>query len=86
MVGRNRPYAELNALLEAACAGHGRAALVRGEAGMGKTTLVETLAGNAEFDQTAPYLPWVPLFRHLGVVAPNREAVGGPAAAAREAA
>jgi hypothetical protein len=92
MVGRDRPLAELNALLEAARAGRGRAALVRGEAGMGKTTLVETLAANAEsagvaavwgwcsFDQTAPYLPWVPLFRHLGVVAPNREAVRGPAA------
>jgi hypothetical protein len=86
MVGRDRPYAELVALLAGAGAGRGRAALIRGEAGMGKTTLVEAIAGTAEVttvwgwcsaDQTEPYLPWRPLFDHLGIAPPQASMVGG---------
>src|SRR5688572_5979620 len=84
MVGRDRPYAELVALLAGAGAGHGRAALIRGDAGMGKTTLVESIAGSASMstvwgwcsaDQTEPYLPWRPLFDHVGIAPPD--AAGG---------
>jgi hypothetical protein len=84
MVGRDRPYAELVALLAGAGAGRGRAALIRGEAGMGKTTLVESIVGSSDVttvwgwcsaDQTEPYLLWWPLFEHFGIAPPD--AAGG---------
>ena len=45
--GRARELVQLERLLDDACAGRGRAALVIGEAGIGKTTLVEIVAENA---------------------------------------
>ena len=48
LVGRERERALLGAQLEAALGGQGSLVLVGGEAGIGKTTLVEDLAGQAE--------------------------------------
>jgi DNA-binding NarL/FixJ family response regulator len=65
----------LRAALAGAVAGHGRLALIAGEAGLGKTALVETLVAEASdagavvlcghaYDlDTAPYEPWVELLR-----------------------
>ncbi len=47
-VGRARELAELGALLEDALAGLGRLAVIRGEAGIGKTRLASELAARAE--------------------------------------
>ena len=45
--GRDREQAELAAALTGARAGHGRAVLLLGEAGMGKSVLADWLAGQA---------------------------------------
>jgi DNA-binding CsgD family transcriptional regulator/tetratricopeptide (TPR) repeat protein len=76
MVGRERERAQLRRALETACAGVGRLVLVSGEAGIGKTTLVEDLAVQAEalgalvlsggcydLTTTPPYGPWLDAFR-----------------------
>jgi predicted ATPase len=49
-VGRADDVARLHALLEAARAGHRRLAFVTGEAGIGKTTLVETFVADLAAD------------------------------------
>ncbi len=72
IVGREREQATLRQALDAMLAGQGSLVLVSGEAGIGKTTLVEWLAGEAEHDgclvlrggcydltTTPPYGPWV---------------------------
>ncbi|MGH7962389.1 MAG: ATP-binding protein, partial [Candidatus Binatia bacterium] len=77
-VGRERELAELRAGLEGACAGRGRLFLVAGEAGIGKTRLVEELAAEAarrggkvlwgrcwEGEGAPPYWPWVQIIRSL---------------------
>ena len=46
--GRERERAELNELLEDAFNGHGSLVLISGEAGIGKTTLVDDLIHEAE--------------------------------------
>jgi predicted ATPase len=48
IVGRDRERAELATLLTSTRAGHGRAALLLGEAGMGKTMLADWLVSQAE--------------------------------------
>jgi DNA-binding NarL/FixJ family response regulator len=75
LVGRERERALLLEALEATAGGHGTLVLVSGEAGIGKTTLVEDLARRARergllaltgscYDQTttAPYGPWLDAF------------------------
>jgi hypothetical protein len=47
LVGRDREQAELAAALAGARTGHGRAVLLLGEAGMGKSVLADWLAGQA---------------------------------------
>ena len=76
MVGREPEQAHVREALAAAIAGQGRVLLIGGEAGIGKTTLVEDLALHAReqhalvltgrcFDQsvTPPYGPWVEIAR-----------------------
>src|SRR5215831_17170509 len=47
VVGRDREQADLSAAMAAARAGHGRAVLLLGEAGMGKSVLADWLAWQA---------------------------------------
>jgi tetratricopeptide (TPR) repeat protein len=88
IVGRERALTTLAALLESARAGRGRSALVSGEAGIGKTTVVQALAERARADGMAtvwcwctaenplPYFPWRPLLRHLNL--PEAGAAAAP--------
>src|SRR5213593_2866295 len=75
-VGRHYELVELRAGLEDAVAGRGRSFLVVGEAGIGKTRLVEELAREAaerghlvvwgrcwEGEGAPPYWPWVQVIR-----------------------
>ncbi|HEU5422852.1 MAG TPA: AAA family ATPase, partial [Nitrolancea sp.] len=76
LVGREREQALLRQALDAMLAGHGGLMLVSGEAGIGKTTLVEWLAGEAfgtgasvlwghayDLSATPPYGPWIEIAR-----------------------
>ena len=79
VVGRDAPLGALTALLAGARSGRGRVALVLGEAGIGKTTVVEALADVAARDGVAvgwgrcpegeapPYWPWAQALRQLGL-------------------
>src|SRR5215212_6771212 len=75
-VGRDREVAELVAGLEDALGGRGRLFLIAGEPGIGKTGLVERLAGHAaergarvawgrcwEGGGAPPYWPWAQIIR-----------------------
>src|SRR3989442_4141978 len=75
-IGRHRELAEVRAVLEAAVTGRGRFFLIVGEAGIGKTRLVEELAREAaerggvavwgrcwEGEGAPPYWPWVQVIR-----------------------
>ncbi|MDN5934016.1 MAG: AAA family ATPase [Pseudonocardia sp.] len=75
--GRDRELAALRAWLAAAVAGHGRLALVAGEAGIGKTRLAQELARSApdvpavwghcvDTDGAPPFWPWLQVLRALG--------------------
>jgi DNA-binding NarL/FixJ family response regulator len=72
LVGRSREQARLRRTLDELLAGHGSTVLVSGEAGIGKTTLVEWLAAEAQrreclvlrgacydLSVTPPYGPWI---------------------------
>ncbi len=85
LVGRDRELAVLDRLRVAAAGGAGAAALLVGEAGIGKTVLVEAVAaaaagdgtpvlvGRAVADEGAPaFWPWLRLLEHAG-----REGVDG---------
>ena len=74
--GRERERAQLQELLDDAIAGHGALALISGEAGIGKTTLVNDLVYEAEqqgcliltggchdLTTSSPYGPWVEITR-----------------------
>lgn len=76
LVGRERERGVLRAHLTATLTGHGKLVLVGGEAGVGKTTIVQWLAGAAaeagalvlwghcyDLTVTPPYGPWVELAR-----------------------
>jgi hypothetical protein len=77
LVGRRQELERLLALLEDACAGRGRAALVLGEAGIGKTRLTEAFAaaaaqaeirvawGRCTDAESPAYWPWRQLLRSL---------------------
>jgi DNA-binding CsgD family transcriptional regulator/tetratricopeptide (TPR) repeat protein len=75
LVGRDRELHELREQWNAAVSGEGRLVLTGGEAGIGKTALVEALGRHAEaqgalvltgrcydLTQTPPYGPWIGLF------------------------
>ena len=75
LYGRDEELAALRAALAGSSAGRGRLVLVAGEAGIGKTTLVEALLAEARADgavilsghsydiDAAPYEPWIDLLR-----------------------
>jgi DNA-binding SARP family transcriptional activator len=89
LVGREAESARLRQRWEQARQGHGRVVLVTGEAGIGKTRLVEELAAGAvrqggrvllgrawETEQILPFRPWVDALR-AGRVLENLEALAG---------
>lgn len=74
--GRNQESATLRALLDDIRDGKGRLVLIAGDSGIGKTSLVESLASEAQalgaiilgghcydLDTAAPYEPWIDLLR-----------------------
>ena len=76
IIGREREQAQLRGLLDAAISGHGPLVLVSGEAGIGKTTLVNDLITSArdegclilaggcyDLTTTPPYGPWTEALR-----------------------
>jgi len=76
LVGREAELARLHQALAEACAGSGRAVMVLGEAGIGKTRLLDELAAQAsqrgarpvvrrcyEAEQILPFGPWVDALR-----------------------
>jgi DNA-binding SARP family transcriptional activator len=80
LFGRKAEVARLGAILDAALQGRGGIAIVRGEAGIGKTRLVSALVGEAvsrgcrvllgrchESDSILPFGPWVDAMRAGGV-------------------
>jgi tetratricopeptide (TPR) repeat protein len=81
LVGRTQVLAQLRATLTTAWRQGGRAVLLVGEAGVGKTRLVETLAAEAarlggravqggahETERALPFRPWVDALRVDGIV------------------
>jgi AAA ATPase domain len=78
LVGRERPLAELQALVEAALASRGGLVALTGEAGIGKTTLASAAADHAEqrgaavgwgacWEGAPPFWPWLEALAALGV-------------------
>ncbi|HEU5423238.1 MAG TPA: AAA family ATPase [Nitrolancea sp.] len=87
-VGRDRERGVLQARLTAALSGHGSLVLLSGEAGIGKTALVEDLMQTAagrdvlvlvggcyDLTETPPYGPW---FEALGDLPQQQDALGQP--------
>jgi tetratricopeptide (TPR) repeat protein len=82
LVGREREQMLLRGQLTSMLAGHGSLVLIGGEAGIGKTTLVDDLTIEAEeqgcpvlwghaydLSVTPPYGPWLEIFRQYRTVA-----------------
>jgi AAA ATPase domain len=78
LVGRDRPLAELQALVEAVLASRGGLVALTGEAGIGKTTLATAAADHAEqrgatvvwgacWEGAPPFWPWLEALAALGV-------------------
>jgi ATP/maltotriose-dependent transcriptional regulator MalT len=80
IVGREREQAQLRQVLDDALTGHGRLVLLSGEAGIGKTTLVNDLLTSArdndclvlsggcyDLTTTPPYGPWIEALRGYGL-------------------
>jgi hypothetical protein len=77
LIGREAERRVVSGLLDDVRAGHGRTCLILGEAGIGKTTLVHAVAGDATAAglsvhwgrcteaESLPYWPWVQLFGGL---------------------
>src|SRR5688572_20451868 len=78
LLGRDHPVGILRASIDQAIDGHGGLVLVTGEAGIGKTTLVSSAAGQARArgvlvlsatcshsDNAPGYWPWVQILRGL---------------------
>jgi len=93
LVGREPEQLVLRNHLRAALSGHGSLALISGEAGIGKTSLVETICREAvtqgalvlvgrcyDLMETPPYGPWVELF---GRYQPDADSPPLPTAFAR---
>jgi DNA-binding SARP family transcriptional activator len=89
LVGREAESGRLRTGLETAWTGHGQVFLVLGEAGIGKTRLVEALTAEAarrgarilvgrahESEQILPFRPWVDALR-AGQVVADPQLVGG---------
>ena len=81
LVGRDPFLDQLRQAWDSACLGRGRISVVLGEAGIGKSRLVATLAGDAasqggrvlvgaahESERILPFGPWVDAFRRGGVI------------------
>ena len=81
LVGRARELSQLQTRLAAAAGGSGRTVLIAGEAGIGKTTLVQTASRGAtsagatilsggcyDLTETPPYGPWRELAAHAAAV------------------
>ena len=88
LVGRQSELERLRRMLDGAVAGHGRVVTVLGEAGIGKTRLVDALAADAsslgcrvligrchESDSILPFGPWVDACR-VGAVSADEEVLG----------
>ena len=80
LIGRDAELSHLRDALAAACAGRGRLVAIVGDAGVGKSRLVDELLGMAEragarslvgrafeSEQILPFAPWVDAFRSGGV-------------------
>jgi DNA-binding CsgD family transcriptional regulator/tetratricopeptide (TPR) repeat protein len=77
-VGRAHELSTLRGLLRSAADGHGALAIIGGEAGVGKTTLIQWLIQEAgddvdalhghcyDLEVTAPYGPWIDMLREGG--------------------
>ncbi|HET9559790.1 MAG TPA: AAA family ATPase, partial [Actinomycetota bacterium] len=87
LVGRDRPLAELRALVEAALASRGGLVALIGDAGIGKTTLATAATDHAEqrgaavvwgacWEGAPPFWPWLEVLAALGVDAGLQD--GGP--------
>src|SRR3954451_30269 len=83
-VGRERDLALLRGQLDATLAGRGGLVLISGGAGLGKTTLAESVAGEAvargalvltgrcyDLTETPPYGPWLELARRYPTADPD---------------
>jgi predicted ATPase/class 3 adenylate cyclase len=75
LVGRRQEVAQIRALLTRVAAGHGQALVINGEAGVGKSRLLQELitiaqdegfeiyGGNClSYGSQTPYLPWIDVF------------------------
>jgi hypothetical protein len=94
LVGREGELAQIDALLDRVAGGHGCVVVVSGEAGIGKTALLDALAHRAEnrgfgvavgrcaASESPPYWPWPRVLRTLGEA---HEHVAGAAVGGRAA-